>query len=126
MSARHAVAGCLLALTLIHVLPLAGLAGEAALRAGYGLAALDAGSLILLRHRALLFGVLAGLLLASLWRPALRAPVILATLVADGGFLLLAWPWTALPPGLLPILWGDLLAVPLALAALLLGRPASR
>ena len=112
------VAGCLLLLALIHLLPVAGVSGGAALREGYGLGPLDPAELLLLRHRALLFGLLGAALLYALWRPSVRTPVLLASLLADLGFLLLAWPWQDLPTALQGVVKADVVAVALALLAL--------
>jgi hypothetical protein len=87
---RRDAAAALIVAALIHLLPLPGLAGADALQGLYGLPALDPASELLLRHRALLFGLLGGGLLLALRHPGWRRPLLLATLVADGGFLLLA------------------------------------
>ena len=115
-STRLAVV-CLAALALIHALPLAGLAGATALREGYGLGPLDHSTALLLQHRALMFGLLAAGLLGSTLRPAIRGPILLATVISDLGFVLLAWPWNTLAEGLRPVLAGDLVALPIAALA---------
>jgi peptidoglycan/LPS O-acetylase OafA/YrhL len=68
---------CLVAL--IHALPLAGALG--------GLPVTDPNLEILLRHRAVLFGVVAGLLAAAAWRPELVGAALVAGLVSVGSFL---------------------------------------
>jgi hypothetical protein len=76
---------CLVAL--IHALPLAGALGAAKLTALYGLPVTDPNLEILLRHRAVLFGVVAGLLAAAAWRPELVGAALVAGLVSVGSFL---------------------------------------
>ena len=86
---------CLLAAAVIHLLPLAGLPGAAALERLYGLAELDASTELLLQHRALMFGLLGGGLLAAIRYPSWRLPVVSIVLLSDLGFLLLCamhWP----------------------------------
>lgn len=87
---RRDAAAALIGAALIHLLPLPGLAGAAALEGLYGLPALDPASELLLRHRALLFGLLGGGLLLTLRLPDWRLPLLALTLASDIGFLLLA------------------------------------
>lgn len=118
----HLAAACLLALALIHAAPLAGVVGAEALREGYGLGALDAPTTLLLRHRALLFGLLAAGLLWALWRPSLRTPILLGVALADLGFVVLAAGVAELPDPLRRIMLADLLALLLAATAALAMR----
>lgn len=74
----------------IHLAPLPGLLGSTMLQRLYGLDIVEPNLLLLMRHRAVLFGVLGiGLLLAIRW-PAWRRPMWLAGLSSAGAFLLLA------------------------------------
>lgn len=87
---RRDASVALIGAALIHLLPLPGLAGAAALQGLYGLPALDPASELLLRHRALLFGLLGGGLLLALRLHDWRVPLLALTLASDIGFLLLA------------------------------------
>jgi hypothetical protein len=69
---RHLPAIALFLVGLIHLLPLAGALGAARLASLYGVDAAEPNLQILLRHRAVLFGLLGGLLCASAFRPALQ------------------------------------------------------
>ena len=83
---------------LIHLAPLLGLIGGEALRSSYGLGAIDANTELLLRHRAVLFGVLGAATLMALSRPALRMPVLAGTAISDLSFIglvLIAPTWSA-------------------------------
>lgn len=115
MSARIAAAALILA-ALIHLLPLPGLLGGAVLRELYGLPGLDPGSELLLRHRAVLFALLAGALLAGLRWPQWQTPAIVLTLLSDVAFALLAISAPELNAALRRVLIFDLLSI----AALLL------
>ena len=76
---------------LIHLAPLPGLFGTPLLQRLYGLDIVDPNLLLLMRHRALLFGLLGiGLLLAIHWQ-AWRRPMWLAGVISAGGFLCLGW-----------------------------------
>lgn len=98
---------------LIHLLPLPGLLGGAELQSLYGLPPLDATGELLLRHRALMFALDAGLLLWAIRAPALRLPAIALTLASDAGFLLLGLG--GLPPGLLRVAAFDVASILLLL-----------
>jgi hypothetical protein len=59
---RYFITIALLLVALIHALPLTGVLGAARLSALYGLAVTEPNLEILLRHRAVMFGMLAALL----------------------------------------------------------------
>lgn len=61
---------CLLVVGVIHLLPLAGVVGASRLSALYGIAVAEPNLELLLRHRAVLFGVLGGLCIAAAFQPA--------------------------------------------------------
>lgn len=116
----------LVVVAVIHLLPLPGLAGAAALQGLYGLPALDPASELLLRHRALLFGLLGGGLLLALRLPDWRLPLLWLTLAADVGFLLLVPGAPELNTALQRVAAFDVVAVAGALWALWRLRPAGR
>ena len=102
---------------LLHALPLAGVLGAAKLSALYGVDARDPALELLLRHRAVLFGLLAAFLAYAAWQPALRGPGLVAGLVSVASFLLLAMPAGLLPPALATVVKLDVAALILLLAA---------
>lgn len=80
---------------LIHLLPLPGVLGGEWLVKLYGIAVPDAGSEFLLRHRAIVFGLMGLALLAALAIRPWRLPFVLFVLASDLAFLLIAavdWP----------------------------------
>lgn len=80
---------------LIHLLPLPGVLGGEWLVKLYGIAVPDAGSEFLLRHRAIVFGLMGLALLAALRVRPWRLPFVLFVLASDLAFLLIAaldWP----------------------------------
>jgi hypothetical protein len=104
---------------LIHLLPLPGVLGAEWLQRLYGVSVDDSDLVLLLRHRAVMFGLLGALLLAAARRPALRAPALLAGIVSTAAFLLLAGDPTALGPALRRVWLADVAALAcLALAAI--------
>lgn len=88
---RHLVSAGLLIAALIHLLPLAGALGPERLGTLYGLRFDEPNLQILMRHRAVLFGIVGGLLLAAIFMPSLRIAALVVGLVSVLSFLLLAW-----------------------------------
>ena len=67
---KHAIAALLLVVAAIKLLPLAGVAGGEVLERLYGIEVRDPNLELLLRHRAVLFGLLGALIAAgALYRP---------------------------------------------------------
>ena len=75
----------------IHLLPLVGLLGSARLAALYGLPFDEPNLAILMRHRAVLFGLLGVFLAIAAFRPALQPMAFIAGFVSVLSFLYLAW-----------------------------------
>lgn len=76
---------------LIHLLPLSGVLGAERLRALYDLPLTDPNLLILMQHRAVLFGLLGLFLILAAWRPALRSLALAGGLISVLSFILIAW-----------------------------------
>ena len=88
---RRLTALLLIVVGLIHLLPVAGVLGAPQLQRMYGVMVADPNLLILLQHRAVLFAIVGGLLLAAAIRPVWRPLAIAVGLVSVGSFLLIAW-----------------------------------
>ena len=86
VSAALVVAGA------IHLLPLGGLAGPERLAALYEVAIHDSNLAILMRHRAVLFGLLGALLVYAAFRPDLQPLAMVAGFLSAGSFLVIALP----------------------------------
>jgi hypothetical protein len=117
--------GCLLPVVVIHLLPLLGLIGSTGFAKLYGLGTLDAGTTLLLQHRALMFGLFGAALAAAIRRTEWRPPAIALVLLSDVGFLLLAalhWP---LSEPLQRVAAFDALAIVLLFGAMLAARRAT-
>jgi hypothetical protein len=102
---------------LLHALPLAGVLGAATLSVMYGVDARDPALELLLRHRAVLFGLLAVFLAWAAWQPALRGPGLIAGLISVASFLLLALQAGPLSSALATVFKLDVIALILLLAA---------
>jgi hypothetical protein len=81
----------LLVVAVIHLLPLVGVLGGPRLAALYGITLDDPNLMILMRHRAVLFGLLGGFLAVAAWRPRLQAMALAAGYISVFSFLGLAW-----------------------------------
>ena len=81
----------LLIVAAIHVLPLLGAFGEKHLSGLYGISLGDPNLAILMRHRAVLFGLLGAFLFVAALTPLLRLAGFIAGAISVGSFLLLAW-----------------------------------
>lgn len=117
---RHLVTAGLLLAALIHWLPLLGVLGAERLASLYGLPVAEPQLVLLLRHRAVLFGIVAALLSAAVWVPALQPAALLAGGVSVLSFLALAALAGPLNGPLQRVVVADLLALA-ALAAAALG-----
>jgi hypothetical protein len=80
----------LLVAGLIHLLPVSGVTGAAALKRMYGVENLDPNTSILLQHRALLFAVLALLMFGAIAVPSLRVTVLTVALFSAASFIAVA------------------------------------
>lgn len=107
----------LLIAAVIHLLPLPGVLGSARLTALYGLP-FDAPDLaILMRHRAVLFGLLGAFLAVAAFRPGLQAAALVAGLVSVLSFLFLAWSVGGYGAPIARVVAADLVALACLLVA---------
>jgi hypothetical protein len=88
---RYVVPAMLLVVGIIHLLPLSGVLGGERLAALYGMSMAEPNLAILMRHRAVLFGLLGAFMVFAAFRPDLQGLAILAGLVSVVSFLWLAW-----------------------------------
>jgi len=108
---------CLTLAGVIHLLPLPGVMGAGQLTRLYGVATDDPNAVILLQHRALLFGLLGVLLIAAAFRSELRAVALVAGLVSTVSFLVIAWGVGGYNAQVARVVVADVLAVVLLLLA---------
>jgi hypothetical protein len=86
---RSFISIALLLVALIHGLPLLGVLGTARLSALYGIALTDPGLEILLRHRAVLFGLLAVFFAYAAFKPEMQRLALTGGLLSVGSFMAL-------------------------------------
>jgi uncharacterized membrane protein YdcZ (DUF606 family) len=111
---------------LINALPLVGVLGSAQLASLYGQTVSDPDLLLLLRHRAVLFGLLGALLIAAAFRVQLRTGAATAGLISMASYCLLALPLDTHGGELQRVFWVDVVALPLLAVAWWLSRTERR
>jgi hypothetical protein len=84
------ISAMLVIVAIIHLLPLSGLLGAEKLNALYGTSIGDPDLEILMRHRAVLFGLLGVFILVAAFRPELQVMALVAGFVSVLSFLWLA------------------------------------
>ncbi len=121
MRAHDVITAMLLVVGVIHLLPVTGVAGGARLEALYGVRFDDPTVLLLMRHRALLFGLLGAFMVYASFRSHLHGLAVTAGWVSVLGFLVLAWHTPMMHAALTRVVIADLVAaVALAVASVLL------
>ncbi|QQS42112.1 MAG: phosphopantetheine adenylyltransferase [Acidobacteriota bacterium] len=88
---RYLVSVMLIVVAIIHLLPLSGVIGGERLSSLYGIRFDEPNLAILMRHRAVLFGLLGVFLLYAAFRPAVQLAAFVAGFVSVLSFLVLAW-----------------------------------
>lgn len=108
---RHLIKVSLLIVAVIHLLPLIGVISAARLTQIYGIEVASAELEILLRHRAVLFGLLGAFLAYAAFQPPLQPLALLAGWLSVLSFLALAWSATGYNAQLARVVNADLLAL---------------
>lgn len=91
---RILTALALLTVGIIHLIPLSGVLGPEHLARLYGAAPSDPSALILMRHRAVLFGIVGGVCVLAAFKPALQWLALIL-----GSFSVVSFLWLALSTG---------------------------
>jgi hypothetical protein len=108
---RFVVPLALLVAAAIHALPVIGVLGPARLEAMYGITAQEPNLVVLLRHRAVLFGLLATLLAYAAFRQELHRLALIAGLLSVASFLLIAWQAGQVNNALSTVVYADIVAL---------------
>jgi hypothetical protein len=88
---RHVAALMLLLVAFVHLPPLVGVLGTGRLQDLYGVPVAGPDLAILMRHRAVLFGLLGGYQLWAVYRPAHRTVAYVAGIASLAAFLALVY-----------------------------------
>lgn len=96
---------------IIHLLPVSGVLGAERLAVLYGLSFAEPNLLLLMRSRAVLFGLLGALLVYAAFRPHLQPIAMVGGLISVLSFLYLAWSSPAYNEALRRVVIADWLAL---------------
>ena len=83
------ISSLLLIVGLINFVPVIGMLSAERLSNLYGIEMNESNLLILMRHRALLLGLVGGLIIASVFRPELRISTLIVGLISMLGFVII-------------------------------------
>jgi len=106
---------------LVNLAPVIGLAGRPSLEALYGASIPDPTLLLLMQHRAVLFGLIGGAMILAAFREALRPITAALGGISMAAFLILFLLAEPAPAALQSLFWIDLGALFLLLLAVALG-----
>jgi hypothetical protein len=87
---RYILSAMLTVVGIIHLLPLTGVLGVSRLHTLYGVTIADPDLEILMRHRAVLFGMLGAFLIYAAFRPGVQLAALIAGAVSVISFLVIA------------------------------------
>ncbi len=107
---QYLVPASLIVVGVIHLIPLSGALGVERLSSLYGIRIADPDLSILMRHRAVLFGLLGVFCIYAALKPALRFIALTAAAVSVGSFLYLAYITGGYNEELRRVFFADLVA----------------
>jgi len=105
------VTGLLVLVGIIHLLPVSGVLGVERLAALYGVSLAEPNLEILMRHRAVLFGLLGLLLVYAAFQPSLQPLAIIAGLVSIVSFIAIAWSVGGYNDSVRKVVIADIIAI---------------
>ena len=117
-----ALRGLIVFVALVNLAPVSGVLSADRLEALYGLTFADPNLLVLMRHRAVLFGIVGGLLAVSVFRPALRNAAFAAAAVSMASFVVLALAVGGYNEQIARVVWADVVALVALGVAVVLAR----
>lgn len=118
------VSATLIVAGIIHLVPMTGVLGADRLTSLYGLPMTDPNLVILMRHRAVLFGLLGAFMVYAAFRPALQLLAFVAGFISVLSFFWIAWSVGGYNDSIGRIVTGDIVAlVSLLIGVIVRGRP---
>ena len=115
---KYVLPGGLVVAALVNLAPIVGVISAETLVALYGIRLESPDLIILMRHRAILFGLVGSFILLSVFRPVLRPLAITAALASMLSFIALAFLVGDYSQKIANLIAGDLVASVILLAAL--------
>jgi hypothetical protein len=111
------VTGLLVLVGIIHLLPVSGVLGVERLAVLYGVSLGEPNIEILMRHRAVLFGLLGLFLVYAAFQPSLKPLAIIAGFVSVASFIAIAWSVGGYNDSLRKVVIVDIIAIVALIAA---------
>ena len=111
------VTGLLVLVGIIHLLPVSGVLGVERLAVLYGVSLSEPNIEILMRHRAVLFGLLGLFLVYAAFQPSLKPLAIIAGFVSVVSFIAIAWSVGGYNDALRKVVIADIIAIVALIAA---------
>jgi hypothetical protein len=117
---ERVISGLMLVVAVIHLLPITGFLGVDRLASLYGLEIADGNLEILMRHRAVLFGILGALFAYAAFTPALQPPAFVAAFVSLASFFFLSFSVGDFSESIRKVVIADVIASVCLLGAIVL------
>lgn len=117
---ERAITGLMLVVALIHLLPISGYFGVERLTSLYDVEISGANMEILMRHRAILFGILGGFLAYAAFRPAMQPIAFLAAFISLSSFFYLTLSVSGFSEAIRKIVIADIVASVCLVGAIIL------
>jgi hypothetical protein len=120
MLVERIITGLMLVVAAVHLAPISGFFGARRLEALYGIDASDPNLALLMRHRAVLFGILGSFFAYAAFVPALQPLAFMAAAVTLTAFFYLALAADEVSPAIRKIVIGDVVAAIALIGAVVL------
>jgi hypothetical protein len=114
------ITGLMLVVAVIHLLPISGFFGVEQLTSLYGIEITDGNLKILMRHRAMLFGILGGFFAFAAFKPAIQPIAFLAAFISVASFFFLCFSVGEFNDAIRKVVIADVVASVSLLAAIVL------
>ena len=117
---QNAIAALLILVGIIHLLPVSGVLGAERLSALYGLSFQEPNILVLMRHRAVLFGILGLFFVYAAFQPALQPLAFNAGFISVISFIVIACSVDGYNDAVRKVILADIVALAALLVAMIL------
>jgi hypothetical protein len=114
------ITGLMLVVAVIHLLPISGFFGVEQLASLYEIKITDGNLEILMRHRAILFGILGGFLAYAAFTPAIQPIAFLAAFISVASFFFLSFSVGEFNDAIRKVVIADIVASVSLLGAIIL------
>jgi hypothetical protein len=105
------IASLLVVVGIIHILPVSGVLGAERLSSLYGIAFNEPNLEILMRHRAVLFGLLGVFLVYAAFNPAVQPLAFIAGYISVVSFIVIAWSVGGYNESIRKVFLADIVAI---------------